>query len=141
MNIAPLHATKPERQEYTSQLRILIVDDDALMRRLIQHMIERTKLNCSITVAEDGHEAWQLYQQEGADLIITDNCMPLMDGIALTKAIRQERPEVPIIMVSGSPEVRPYACAAGASLFLHKPFELNCLQQTIMHCLFTNTPA
>jgi CheY-like chemotaxis protein len=141
MNVAQVRSITTEQQGSITQSRILIVDDDALIRRLLTHMIERTSLCCTIASAEDGHQAWQLYQQHGADLIITDNCMPLMDGIALTKAIRQEQPELPIIMVSGSPDIQQQACAAGASIFLQKPLELRYLLQNIVQFLSTDAIA
>jgi CheY-like chemotaxis protein len=141
MNVAQVHSSQAARHGSVKQFRILIVDDDALMRRLLTHVITRTRLCCAVTSAENGHQAWQLYQQHGADLIITDNSMPIMDGISLTKAIRQEQPALPIIMVSGSSDMQQQACAAGASIFLRKPLEIQYLLQNIMHFLPTDAIA
>jgi CheY-like chemotaxis protein len=141
MNVAQVHSSQAARQGCVKQSRILIVDDDPMIRRLLTHVIKRTRLCCAVTSAENGHMAWQLYQQQGADLIITDNNMPVMDGISLTKAIRREQPALPIIMVSGSPDIQPQACAAGASIFLRKPLEIQCLLQNIVNFLSTDATA
>jgi CheY-like chemotaxis protein len=141
LNVAQVQSSQSPLHGCAKAARILIADDDAFMRRLLTHVIERTKLCCEVAIAENGHQAWHLYQRDGADLIITDNNMPVMDGIALTKAIRQEQPEVPIIMVSGSADFQQQARAAGASIFLQKPFQIQCLLQNIVRFLSTNAVA
>ena len=140
LNIAQVQSSQSPLHGCAKAARILIADDDAFMRRLLTHVVERTRLCCNVAIAENGHQAWQLYQRDGADLIITDNSMPVMDGIALTKAIRQEQPELPIIMVSGSADLQQ-ARAAGASIFLQKPFQIQCLLQNIVRCLSTHAIA
>jgi len=141
MNVAPVHYSQTGQRASLTQPHILIADDDAFIRHFLTHTIARTRQCCTVSVAENGQQAWQLYQQEGADLIITDNNMPIMDGIALTKAIRQEQSALPIIMVSGSPDIQQQACAAGASIFLQKPLELQCLLVSIAQLLPTNARA
>jgi CheY-like chemotaxis protein len=140
LNIAHVQSSQSSLHGCAKVARVLIADDDALMRRLLTHVVERTQLCCNVAIAENGNQAWQLYQRDGADLIITDNNMPVMDGIALTKAIRQEQPELPIIMVSASADLQQ-ARAAGASIFLQKPFQIQCLLQNIVRCLSTHAIA
>src|SRR5689334_11065052 len=85
--------------------RILIADDDEFTCHLLLTLIERANLPCTVAMAENGQHALHIYQQEGADLIITDNSMPVMDGITFIRAIRQDQHRVPIIMLSGSRDV------------------------------------
>jgi len=120
---------------YSPKSRILIVDDDAFIRQLFAQVIKRMQLGCTVALAENGHEAWQWYQQYGTDLLITDIDMPVMDGIALTKAVRREQPGLPVIMISGSANVQHQACAAGATLFLRKPIKVDCLLQRVRQLL------
>src|SRR5688500_15129017 len=141
MNVAQVQSYQGARKGCVKQSRLLTVDDDPMIRHRLTHVIKRTRLCCAVTSAENGHMAWQLYQQQGADLIITDNNMPVMDGISLTKAIRREQPALPIIMVSGSPDIQQQACAAGTSIFLRKPLEIQYLLQNIMHFLPTDAIA
>jgi two-component system capsular synthesis sensor histidine kinase RcsC len=98
-------------------------------------MIERTNLSCTVAIAENGQHALHVYQQQGADLIITDNDMPVMGGVAFIQAIRQNQPRVPIIMLSGSRDVRREAFAAGVTVFLEKPMNVRHLVHMIAEFL------
>jgi diguanylate cyclase (GGDEF)-like protein len=67
-------------------MNVLIADDDAGTRLVVRAAVERLGHRC--TVAEDGSEAWRLYQEELPDVVITDWQMPGMDGTELAEAIR-----------------------------------------------------
>jgi CheY-like chemotaxis protein len=131
MNTAVVRSTDTTRGKAAKQCRILIVDDDALNRRLITRLLGSINVSCSLILAEDGQQAWSLYKQQSADLIITDNSMPLMDGMTFVRALRREGCAVPIIMLSGSPDIEHKAYAAGVSAFLEKPVDIHHLTQAI----------
>lgn len=67
-------------------MRVLIAEDDAVSRRILQRAVERFGHECRATV--DGAEAWQAYQDAPYDVVITDWVMPRVDGIELCELIR-----------------------------------------------------
>ena len=86
--------------------------------------------------AADGMIAWQLLQEQGADLVVSDVEMPRMDGIALTQAIRNSRrvQKLPVILVTGmeKEEDKMRGLDAGADAYLLKSaFDQTNLIQTI----------
>lgn len=70
-------------------MRVLIAEDDAVSRRILQRAVERFGHECQATA--DGADAWQAYQDSQFDVVITDWVMPRVDGVALCELIR-ERP-------------------------------------------------
>jgi DNA-binding response OmpR family regulator len=67
-------------------MRVLIAEDDAVSRRILQRAVERFGHECRATV--DGAEAWQAYQDATYDVVITDWVMPRVDGVELCELIR-----------------------------------------------------
>lgn len=96
---------------------VLVVDDQALARRVLAN--ELTDAGFDVVVAPDGREAWERFERERFDLVITDMVMPKSDGIELLGRIRQ-RSEVPVILFSahGSVEVAVTALKNGADDFV-----------------------
>ena len=119
----------------THSYHIIIADDDALMRRLLSRIVERTCLSCTASIAENGKQALEIYRTSGADLLITDATMPVMDGIDLVQAVREETTELPIIMLSGEPDIERKAYAAGVTVFLEKPTSMAQIERIITHVL------
>ena len=68
-------------------MRILVVDDEPQITRVLRASL--TSSGYQVLLARDGVEAFDLYRQSTPDLVITDLFMPRMDGIELTRAIRQ----------------------------------------------------
>jgi DNA-binding response OmpR family regulator len=67
-------------------MRVLIAEDDAVSRRILQRAVERLGHDCIATT--DGAEAWQSYQDAPFDVVITDWVMPNIDGVELCELIR-----------------------------------------------------
>ena len=107
--------------------RILLVDDESLIRRLAGRMLEEAGFN--VLQAENGLAALDIIRElNGAiDLLITDLVMPRMTGTELAERVRAEYPEVKILCISGyAHEAVPQGCA-----FLSKPFTRSVLVGTI----------
>ena len=92
--------------------RILVVDDDKVMRLLLRAMLERQ--GHSVVEAENGDEGLSYYRAAPTDLVITDIQMPVMDGLQMIKALRGDFPTAKIIAISGgkeparrSPDIQP----------------------------------
>lgn len=119
-------------------MRLLIVDDSRSSLALIGSIIKDTVMG-EIELCLNPLEALKLCQDQQFDLIIVDHIMPEMDGVAFTAALRS-RPSyriVPIIMVTSDLDkaVRIEAIKAGATDFLHKPFDATELQARVTNLL------
>lgn len=101
--------------------KILIVDDDKEIRKLISVYLENEGMQTQ--KAEDAIEALKLLEDKKFDLIILDIMMPKMDGIEACMKIREER-SMPIIMLSAKSEDmdKIQGLASGADDYLSKPF-------------------
>ena len=112
--------------------RILIVDDDPLVRK----MLERSLGGAGHTVvpAADGREARERIAVEPIDLVITDIDMPEVDGLQIIASLRREKIAVPILALSarsGRDSRLNMATAFGADRALMKPFDLRQLLDTV----------
>jgi DNA-binding response OmpR family regulator len=104
-------------------LRVLIAEDQPLLRRLMMRMIE--KLGHQAVAAEDGAQAWKLFVQQPADVVITDWLMPEMDGLALCRRLKADLVEsVPYVILASvldDPRDVRNGLRAGADEYLIKP--------------------
>src|ERR1035441_3653861 len=101
-NISPSDApvNAPLRCEPNPPQRILVVEDDAAIRRLNTEI-----LTCSgyqVDAAGDGAAAWDALQRNNYDLVVTDNDMPKVTGIELIKKLQDTQMNLPVIMATGT---------------------------------------
>ncbi len=103
--------------------RILVVDDERQITRMLRASLQSS--NYAVSVANNGLEAYQRFEQEQPDLIITDLAMPEMDGLELTKAVRRKA-DTPIIVLSvrDTDVMKVTALDEGANDYLIKPFSM-----------------
>ncbi len=81
--------------------RTMIVEDEMLVRLGLKNSIDWNKFNMTVIAdAADGQAAWEIYQKEKPDLIITDLKMPVMDGMELITRIREKDKKTKIIILS-----------------------------------------
>jgi len=105
--------------------KILFVDDEAGIRKVAGRFL--SKEGFGVRTAESAGEALDILGSEEFDLIMTDKRMPVMDGEALVKEIREKGIETPIIMIAGS--ISPDGTKGGAEKngcqgFMTKPVQL-----------------
>jgi len=104
--------------------RILVIDDDAALRRVLCTALERAGF--AVDAADDGTTGMMLFRALRPDLVITDIRMPVKSGIEAVREIRAMEPEAPIIAIAGdyagSGEWLAAARALGADEVLAKPF-------------------
>jgi len=107
---------------------ILIVDDEPDMLHLLKRSLE-PDLDCRIETALSGNAALEILSQEHFDLVLTDIKMPEMDGLELLEHIRQDMPDLTVVMMTGhgSIESAVKAMQHGAYDFITKPFDLDAL--------------
>jgi len=114
---------------------ILVVDDEAIIRQVVQKILERS--NYKVICATCGEEAIEIYKksQERIGLIILDWTMPDMNGDSVIQAIRVIRPDVPIVVASGyqAEDIHLRLSTNQVSALLEKPYEmkelLDCVKQ------------
>lgn len=114
--------------------QILIIDDDAHVRDMLRHMLER--IGHIVEAAPDGKEGVEMYRKKPCELVITDILMPEKEGIQTIMELRGEFPDIKIIAISGGGSVGPdtyltMARELGADRTLTKPFSMNDLADVI----------
>jgi response regulator RpfG family c-di-GMP phosphodiesterase len=104
--------------------RILIVDDEQAIRRLLSDGLGLEGFECSDT--SGATEALELLATQAFDTVISDLRMPGTSGLELLKAVREKHPQVAFLMATGVNDVRVgiQAMKAGADDYLVKPFQL-----------------
>jgi len=106
------------------QIKLLIVDDEPIICRGLQSTVPWASIGVEVIgEAYDGLEALELIARQEVDVVITDICMPEMDGLELTRVLREQKPDIKVIIVSGYDEFE-YARQAmrlGVEDFLLKP--------------------
>jgi CheY-like chemotaxis protein len=100
---------------------IVIADDEEQIRAVVKRMVQRIYPTARISLVKDGVDALVTYLEHGADLIITDNGMPRMDGLSVVRTLRSCDRTTPIIMLSGTDGIEQEACTAGVTIFVRKP--------------------
>jgi DNA-binding NtrC family response regulator len=111
--------------------RILIVDDEDGMRRLLSRVLTREGYETS--AVGSGAEALRLVASERFDLVVTDIKMPEMDGLQLLAELKEYEPSLPIIVITayGTIENAVQALRSGAYDYIAKPFENDEIKLTV----------
>lgn len=126
-------------------LRILLAEDHAINQRLVEVIL--APMGVSLTIVETGDQALRAYMAEDFALVLMDMQMPVMDGLAATRAIRdfettvQSGRRTPIIMLSAN-AMRQHvddAIAAGADFHLAKPVSLAGLRGAVARALSSSS--
>ena len=104
-------------------ISVLIVEDDRNIAELLQMYLE--KEGYAVTVAQDGGQGLSKFRAIRPDLVLLDVMMPVMDGWAVCRAIREES-ATPVIMLTakGETDDKVHGLKAGADDYITKPFEM-----------------
>ena len=118
-----------------SSRRVLVVDDEAKMRRVLEIMLQR--MGHEVACAANGDEALQVMKTAPANLVISDLRMPGMSGTELLKALRGQGDEVPVIIMTayGTIESAVEAMKLGACDYIIRPFDVEALDLAINRIL------
>ncbi len=120
--------------QYLKTLTLLYVEDDADTRE--QFTCYLSRLAGTLLTACDGAQGLQLWHEHHPDIIITDIQMPVMDGLAMTQAIREDDKQVPVIVLTAFEQVEflKRAINAGVAKYVTKPVDSGQLQTAIQEC-------
>jgi DNA-binding NtrC family response regulator len=115
--------------------KVLIVDDEPRLRRVLVRLLEGEGFACR--EAESGVEALSILEADRYPLVISDIRMPQMDGVALLKSIMQRWPDTGVIVVTAVAEVESaVACLqTGALDYVAKPFHLEEVRARVQQAL------
>lgn len=132
---APLPKAKAKAGELWGTETVLLVEDEAMVRAVAERAL--TRHGYTVLSAENGEAALEiLAREEKIDLMISDVVMPTMDGPTTVRAARKDRPDLPILFISGYAEeqLRKSIDIPNVS-FLAKPFSVQQLAETVREVL------
>ncbi|HEY4013555.1 MAG TPA: response regulator [Polyangiaceae bacterium] len=111
--------------------RVLVVDDDAILARVYGRAL--IAAGFEVDVAADGAEAFERILAESYDVILSDLCMPRLDGLDLLKEARRRRPNVPVVIMTARLDAEVYAAASelGSVRCLSKPMTIQELTKAV----------
>jgi CheY-like chemotaxis protein len=130
-------ADSPPTVPDTRPPRVLLVDDDPSVSRVLGRMLE--KLGCAVESCADGAEALARFRADPSaiDLVLTDETLPSLPGHELARALLELRPGLPVILCTGYSDRidEDGARALGVSAFLMKPLDLGQLEAALRAAL------
>ncbi len=129
-------AVRAPAAEWSASGTVLVVDDEPVVRKLAARVLQTAGL--TVLTADGGDEALRLFAGDPSaiDAVIVDLTMPAPDGAETVRRLRAERPDLPLVMMSGYTEddVTPRLAGQGAR-FLQKPFTPDALRDAIRDVL------
>lgn len=117
---------------------ILLIEDDKDIREIIREALARKDF--SVQEAGNGREALNIFKPGITEMIITDLIMPEEDGLKVIMKIREKKPGIKVIAISGGGKAGPgsylnLAKALGADAVFSKPFSINALVEKVENLL------
>ncbi len=111
-------------KRYTIHMRILVVEDNQKLAKYIKQMFEED--GYAVDTASDGESGERMAQSGVYDLVVLDIMLPLKDGIAVCRDLREENNTVPIIMLTSKGDIddKVLGLDSGADDYMLKPFEM-----------------
>ena len=113
--------------------RILVIEDEAAIRRVLVKILSEENDAYKVSEAEDGLIGLDMIKKEDFDLVLCDIKMPKMDGVEVLEAVKKIKPELPMIMISGHGDLDTavHTMRLGAFDYISKPPDLNRLLNTV----------
>ena len=117
--------------------KILIIEDEAAIRRVLVKILSEENKDYTVEEAEDGVAGMEKLKETDYDLVLCDIKMPKMDGIEVLEAAKKIKPEIPIVMISGHGDLDTAVntMRMGAFDYISKPPDLNRLLNTVRNAL------
>lgn len=116
---------------------ILIIEDEAAIRRVLVKILTEESKNYQVTEAVDGLQGIELIKDQDFDLVLCDIKMPKMDGVEVLEAVNKIKPEIPMVMISGHGDLETavQTMRLGAYDYISKPPDLNRLLNAVRNAL------
>jgi len=115
--------------------KVLVVDDDPMVGKSFDRVL--AEKGCAVSTALNGQEALRKLGEDDYDVVYTDLRMPGMNGIEVAERVKQKRPWIPVVIVTGYGTAANEAKAreAGVSAFLHKPLSPDMIEASAQAAL------
>ena len=115
---------KTKKTTLPLHLKILLIDDEPLVRSLLRQVLENA--GHTVTEASNGQEGVRCFRENNFDLVITDHGMPVMNGLDAAFRIKKQKPEMPVILITGwqTETDATFQKPSGIDEFITKPFDL-----------------
>ena len=117
--------------------KILIIEDEAAIRRVLTKILSEENESYSVEEAEDGIQVLEKIKNKDYDLVLCDIKMPKMDGVEVLEAVKKIKSEIPFVMISGHGDMETaiQTMRLGAFDYISKPPDLNRLLNTVRNAL------
>ncbi|MDB4010824.1 sigma-54 dependent transcriptional regulator [Polaribacter sp.] len=117
--------------------KILIIEDEAAIRRVLKKIISEENEGYEVEEAADGLQGLEMILNNDYDLVLCDIKMPKMDGVEVLEKVKKVKPEIPILMISGHGDLDTAVntMRLGAFDYISKPPDLNRLLNTVRNAL------
>jgi DNA-binding NtrC family response regulator len=117
--------------------KILIIEDEAAIRRVLTKILSEESDTYIVEDAEDGVAGLEKIKNNDYDLVLCDIKMPRMDGVEVLEAVKKIKPEIPMVMISGHGDMETaiQTMRLGAFDYISKPPDLNRLLNTVRNAL------
>ncbi|MEZ4853889.1 sigma-54-dependent transcriptional regulator [Flavobacterium sp.] len=117
--------------------KILLIEDEAAIRRVLNKILSEESDTYQVEEAEDGLQGIEKIKNEDYDLVLCDIKMPKMDGVEVLEAVKKIKPETPMVMISGHGDLETAVntMRLGAFDYISKPPDLNRLLNTVRNAL------
>ncbi len=117
--------------------KILIIEDEAAIRRVLVKILSEESTTYQVDEAEDGKIGFDKIKNDDYDLVLCDIKMPKMNGEELLEAVKKIKPEIPMVMISGHGDLETAVntMRLGAFDYISKPPDLNRLLNTVRNAL------
>lgn len=132
-----MYPCKSLKNESKHMSKILVIEDEAAIRRVLVKILNEENDKYEIEEAENGAAGMEMIRKSDYDLVLCDIKMPKMDGVEVLQEARREKPEIPFIMISGHGDLDTavQTMRLGAFDYISKPPDLNRLLTTVRNAL------
>jgi PAS domain S-box-containing protein len=127
----PEKLTQVQKSAQPVELKILVIDDDPLVRSLLKQVLNKS--GHSVMEAGNGQEGVRSFRENDIDLVITDHGMPVMNGLDTAFRIKKQKPETPVLLITGwqTETDATFQKPSGIDEFITKPFDLEKLLELV----------
>lgn len=117
--------------------KILIIEDEASIRRVLVKILSEENDTYQVDEAEDGVAGLEKIKNNDYDLVLCDIKMPKLDGVEVLEEVKKIKPEIPMVMISGHGDMETaiHTMRLGAFDYISKPPDLNRLLNTVRNAL------
>ena len=118
--------------------KVLLVDDNAIVRDMLVDLV--TSFGCAPQAAASGREALDLFDHGHYDIVLTDLLMPGMSGWEVLEAVHERNPNMPVVIITGSPVADDPRAAKRNVAVLKKPVDVTSLENLVKRMVERRQP-